>query len=134
MPLLKHFSGGRRILSKSDPIFFAIFLCFVIKTLVPASSRGPSYKKIKCCRNKLIHYLDGEMLIPEPHGVWSRVHVDLNGPLPVTARNNKYILVVADSSSKFTVLVPLPNKTAYTVARRLLDHVHTTPTAFPTKS
>ena len=66
---------------------------------------------IKCCnrfqRNKLIHNLDGEMLIPETHGVWSRVYVNLNGLLPVTARNNKYILVVADSRSKFTVLVPL---------------------------
>ena len=82
---------------------------------------------IKCCnrcqRNKLIHNLDGEMLIPEPHGVWSKVHVDLNGPLPVTARDNKYILIVVDSASKFTVLIPLPDKTAYTVARKLLDHV-----------
>lgn len=63
------------------------------------------------------------MIIPEPYGVWSKVHVDLIGPLPVTARGNRYILNVVDSSSKFTVLVPLTDKTAYTVSKSLVDRV-----------
>ena len=45
-----------------------------------------------------------------------RVHVDLTGPLPETRAKHKYIMVVKDYLTKYVWLIPLKNKTAYTVA------------------
>lgn len=48
------------------------------------------------------------------------MHFDLVGPLPTTFSGSKYILNVVDRSSKRTVLLPLPNKEARTVARGIV--------------
>ena len=49
--------------------------------------------------------------------------MDIMGPLPLTARGNKYVLVVADSFSKWVEIIPLPDMKAETVADRLVDRV-----------
>ena len=49
-----------------------------------------------------------------------RVHMDLLGPLKSSTRN-KYILVITDAFTKFTVLRAIPNKSAPTVAKHFYD-------------
>ena len=50
-----------------------------------------------------------------------RVGVDILGPLPVTDRGNRYILVAQDYFSKYPFAVPLPNQEAVTIAEALVN-------------
>lgn len=50
-----------------------------------------------------------------------RVALDIMGPLPVTERGNKYILVVGDYFTKWTEAYAIPDQEAETVARKLVD-------------
>lgn len=51
-----------------------------------------------------------------------RVHIDLLGPLPLSAKSNcKYLLVMTDAFTNLLVLAPLINKTADVVAKGILD-------------
>ena len=45
-----------------------------------------------------------------------QVGVDIVGPLPVTARGNRYIVTLVDYFSKWPEAEPLPNKSAKEVA------------------
>ena len=54
--------------------------------------------------------------LPCPTAPNWRVHLDLFGPLALSADGNRYILVCTDAFSKLTELVALPNKEAGTVA------------------
>ena len=51
-----------------------------------------------------------------------KVALDLLGPLPVSNRGNKWILLIADYFSKWPVAVPLPNAEARTVAQGFVDN------------
>ncbi|OBZ81090.1 Transposon Ty3-I Gag-Pol polyprotein, partial [Choanephora cucurbitarum] len=46
--------------------------------------------------------------------------IDLAGPLPLTKRNNRYLLVMIDICSRFVILRPIPNKTAEAVVQALI--------------
>ena len=51
-----------------------------------------------------------------------RVHMDLFGPLKTrSASGNKLILVITDTFTKYTELVPVLNKEASTVARAFFE-------------
>ena len=50
-----------------------------------------------------------------------RIAMDILGPLPTTARNNKYILVVGDYFSKWKEAYPMPNMEATTIANLLVN-------------
>ena len=45
------------------------------------------------------------------------------GPLPVTSRGQKYVLVIVDYFTKWAEAVPLPNQEAATVARALVETI-----------
>ena len=45
------------------------------------------------------------------------VAMDIMGPLPLSAKGNQYMLVIADYFSKWISIFPIPNQTAETVAR-----------------
>ena len=45
-----------------------------------------------------------------------RIAMDICGPLPVTERGSKYVLVVCDYFSKWTEMYPIPDQTAPVVA------------------
>lgn len=51
-----------------------------------------------------------------------RVAVDVMGPLPVTDRGNKYLVVIGDYFTKWMEAVPTPDHKADTIARTLITH------------
>ena len=56
--------------------------------------------------------------------VWHTIGVDLIGPLPETARGNKYIMTVSCYFSKWPEATALPNKNAVGVAEFLFKCLH----------
>lgn len=54
---------------------------------------------------------------------WTMLCADLMGPFPRSSKGYKYLLVVSDTFTKFTLLFPLRAATAATVARHILDDV-----------
>lgn len=52
-----------------------------------------------------------------------RVAVDILGPLPLTRRGNKYVLVMVDCFTKWTEAVALPDQEATTIARAFVDTI-----------
>ena len=54
---------------------------------------------------------------------WQRLAVDLVGPMPKTPRGNHQILVVSDHFTRWAHAVAIPDGTAATVARALVEHV-----------
>lgn len=73
----------------------------------------------KCQRsNKKLKKASGPLHpIPVEPRLWHQVGMDLIGPLTETPRGNKYIITVTDYFSKWAEAGPLPNKSAYGVAR-----------------
>jgi transposase InsO family protein len=49
------------------------------------------------------------------------IAVDVLGPLPKTSRGNQYVLCICDRFSKMSIAVAMPDQTASTVARELVD-------------
>ncbi len=68
---------------------------------------------------------------PQPAGPFDVVDIDLL-QLPRSTQGSIYVLACVDHFSRFTVLAPLPNKYATTVAHAIVSHVicpYTTPRA-----
>jgi transposase InsO family protein len=49
------------------------------------------------------------------------IAMDVLGPLHTTARGNQYVLCICDRFSKMSIAVAIPDQTASTVARELVD-------------
>ena len=62
---------------------------------------------------------------PEVSAVWSKVHMDLIGPLPKSTKGHQYILTVIDAFRRFARCIPIENKKMYTVARAMVNEVFT---------
>ena len=58
---------------------------------------------------------------PTPKESWETVSVDLIGPLPMTERGNKYLLVMVDHLSRYCALGALQTKTAEEVADKITE-------------
>ena len=54
---------------------------------------------------------------------FQRIHVDLLGPLPRSQRKFKYILVIVDSFSRYSIFKPIRNKNSKTVINHLRNEV-----------
>jgi len=64
------------------------------------------------------------LLQPLPVGdVFSRIHVDILGPLPKTDDGYKYVLLVVDSFTKWCEAFPLVTMEAKEVAWKLYDEI-----------
>ena len=62
---------------------------------------------------EMVHYQVGAPL--------ERIAVDILGPLPVSDRRNKFIMVVGDYFTRWTECYPIPNPQAPTVATKLVE-------------
>lgn len=56
---------------------------------------------------------------------WSKIALDIAGPLPITEKGNKFLLAITDYFTKYTVLVPMKDQKARTVADAFVTHVIT---------
>jgi len=56
-------------------------------------------------------------------GLGYRWSLDFAGPLPLTVRHNKYVLIIVEHFSKWIELVPSPDKSSEGVAYAFLDRV-----------
>lgn len=61
----------------------------------------------------------GEYVVGEP---MERVMMDILGPLPITSRGNRYILVISDWFTKWTECIALSDMETATVAQAFLDN------------
>ena len=62
----------------------------------------------------------GKMSVGAPMDRWA---TDIAGPFPITARGNRYIMVVTDTFSKWTEAYAIPDQTAPTCARYLVNEM-----------
>ncbi|CAI4220500.1 unnamed protein product, partial [Auanema sp. JU1783] len=53
---------------------------------------------------------------------FDRVHADILGPLPLTKNDNRYVLTIQDSFTKWATAIPLPNITTVTTVKAFLSH------------
>jgi hypothetical protein len=63
--------------------------------------------------------------IEPPTKPLTRVHADILGPLPTTQKNNKYILGIVDSFSKWLIAVPMVDQTAISVVEAFVESLLT---------
>ena len=62
------------------------------------------------------------ILAPYPAHTWS---IDLQGPLPITAQGNKYILTMQCIFSRYPEAIPLPDTKASTISDAIFRHLLT---------
>ena len=76
-----------------------------------------------CIQSKTAHRIArAGRLSYVPGAPMERVALDLFGPIsPISPRKNRYILVIRDLFTRFTVLVPLPDQSAKSVAQSMLQ-------------
>ncbi|CAM4735446.1 unnamed protein product [Leuciscus chuanchicus] len=55
---------------------------------------------------------------------WEVLGLDLIGPLPETARNNKYVLTMTDLYTKWVIAAPLQSKTAAEVSAKIIKKLY----------
>ena len=90
-------------------------------------------KCIACVKRKASQVKQGLMQIRTYAQPWDTVGIDLIGPFPETTTGYKYVLTVTDFFSHYTVIAPLRDKSAKTVAYNLFNHVicvHSCPKKF----
>ena len=79
---------------------------------------------VPCARAKAGFRVSSTELQPlRLSGVMFRWGIDFAGPLPITSRGNRYVLVCIEHCTKWVELIPLPSKASVYVARAFLENV-----------
>lgn len=76
-----------------------------------------------CQRNKLCRIrtrLTGK-ITDTPQEAFDKVQMDIVGPLPVTERKNKYMLILQDCLTKYLDAIPIKESDSLTVATALAE-------------
>ena len=139
--------GGRqidRIVVPESFILDAITLCHDHVTAGHAGVHGtvqklkgfaywPTLRKdvesyIRSCRKCILYKSSGDAqspykAYPLPAAPFTRVHMDIVGPLPRSDENFTYILTIIDTFTRYLIAAPMRNKTAETTARTFIDRV-----------
>lgn len=78
-----------------------------------------------CAAHKLDQKKPAGLMTAQPrvYKPWEMISTDLMGPLPRSTRGNKYILVVTDYFSKFSLVFPLRSATAGIIVRKIEEEV-----------
>ena len=83
-----------------------------VSQCIPCNQRkGPQQRARMPCKK----YIPGEP--------WQRIAIDMLGPLPLTERGNRYVLVCSDYFTKWIECIAVPNQEAVTVAEALVRDV-----------
>ncbi len=69
-----------------------------------------------------LHHESPNLAYPIPHAPWDSLSVDIL-KLPLTENGFQYLLVCIDSFSRYSILVPLKDKSAHSVARAIINEV-----------
>ena len=78
-----------------------------------------------CGKNKMDHLPKAEIKnFPHPQRIGERIHIDLFGPLRLTARKNRFVLVAVDAYSKWTELIPLTSKDPKGIIKALTERIN----------
>ncbi len=78
---------------------------------------------VSCAEHRpSFHHESPNLAYPIPHAPWDSLSVDVM-KLPLTENGFQYLLVFVDSFSRFSILVPLKDKSARSVARAFIDEV-----------
>ena len=77
-----------------------------------------------CQKTKRYYHAQHAPLNPLPPGnIFSRIHIDILGPLPTSDEGFKYVLLIVDSFSKWPESFPLKTMEASEVAQILYDEI-----------
>ena len=76
-----------------------------------------------CARKGLKLKKDPELQPIEPADIFRRIHIDCLGPMPKTARGNKWVCVAVDSFSKWPFAKAMADKSSSSTAQFLLENV-----------
>ena len=68
------------------------------------------------------HFESPNLPYPIPQAPWDSLSIDVL-KLPLTEKGHQYLLVCVDSFSRFSILVPLKDKSAQSIARALINEV-----------
>ncbi len=78
---------------------------------------------VSCAEHRpSLHHESPNLAYPIPHAPWDSPSVDVI-KVPLTENDFQYLLVFVDSFSRFSILVPLKDKSARSVARAFIDEV-----------
>jgi len=107
--------GAKKLIAKMKPRFFW-------EGMVVDAKRWCNACK-QCRQRKSVQNKNAGVPQQMPQGlvVGQIVAIDIVGPLPITARNNRYIVTIMDTYSRFVAAVPVENISADTVAMALFD-------------
>ena len=112
--LLSGHLGVKKVYRKALTQFYWYQMREDIQTYIASCSMcGRNKKTSKKPRAPLSHLPVGAPM--------DRISTDLFGPLPITPRQNKYVLLLTDLYSKWVELLPIPDATAETCARVILN-------------
>jgi hypothetical protein len=79
----------------------------------------------QCCRYRRgPKFRQGELQLAHGCQPMQKVHIDLTGPHVNSSRQKKYLMTAICSFTKYLVAVPIGDKTAYSVARALVEHIY----------
>ena len=107
-----HFSAKKTI-AKVTARFFWIGLQQDVTTIVRACETCAKRKTARPNRATLVPIKCGYP--------FERVYMDMIGPLPLTARGNRYILTMIDGYSKWAEAIPSPSVSATVTARLIVN-------------
>ena len=76
---------------------------------------------LSCAKNKGGRKVRAPLAMFTAGAPMEKVHIDIVGPLPKSKKGNVYILVIVDQFTKWVEALPLPEQSAETVARAMVD-------------
>ena len=78
---------------------------------------------VECARHRpSLHHESQNLPYPIPHAPWDSLSIDVL-KLPLTENGFQYLLVCIDSFSRYSILVPLKDKSARSVAKAFIDEI-----------